>query len=436
MNPNTLNVLSDSNSQIPLTFGDNFLSQHAGRIVTDVQFALIELVANAWDAGADDVKIEYSPSNSLLMSIADNGLGMTKEEFIHRWSKLSYNRLIEQGRNAVFPKGIRNRERIVFGKNGIGRHAMFCFADDYTVETSKDGRLSKFRVRKNIAGQPFTIEPLEEQSVANAVHGTKIFTNMSEDRRKAIDEQKIIELIGSHFIADPEFRVFVNGNLVSMTEIEHLSKHVEINVDEVGVFLLRRFDVGAGKISKQHGVAWWVNGRLVGNPSWDSLNGRLLDGRAAISKKYTYVIEVDQLAEHVKADWSGFRAHEIVNAVQERVYEAIADDLTFLMLDTRRERSTEVIKNNKEMVRSLPLISRDEVTQFVDSVQVQCPTIGGKELDATVGYDVRTCGRLIVGLTLHFGVGALVGLQPTAKLSSDPRPTLRNLLSDSGMTSA
>ena len=61
----------------------------------------------------------------------------------------------------------------------------------------------------------------------------------------------------------------------------------------------------------------------------------------------------------------------------------------------------------------------------------------GLDVGLDDGRDVgRTSDCLIVGLPLHFGVGALVGLQPTAKLSSDPRPTLRNLLSDSGMTSA
>ena len=55
----------------------------------------------------------------------------------------------------------------------------------------------------------------------------------------------------------------------------------------------------------------------------------------------------------------------------------------------------------------------------------------------------RTSGCLIEGLTLHFGDcpgklkgnGALVGLQPTAKVSGAPRPTLRNLCSDSKSTS-
>lgn len=380
----TTDINTATNRQISLTFDDNFLYQHAGRIVTDAQYALVELVANAWDAGADEVKIEYSPMDSALMSISDNGTGMTRDEFIYRWSKLSYNRLAEQGLKAEFPKGTRNRERTVFGKNGIGRHAMFCFADEYTVETTKELKTSLFRVCKNAGGQPFSIEPISEVSASKSKHGTKISASMSEDKRKAIDEQKIIELIGSHFIADPEFKVYVNNHLVSMTEIEHLSRLIEVSVENIGIFELRRFEVGAGKVAKQHGVAWWVNKRLVGKPTWDSLNGRLLDGRAAIAKKYTYVVKSDILAEHVKADWSGFRANESTNIVQEHVYQAIADDLTYLMLDTRQERSREVIKKNKEIVRSLPKISRDEVKQFVEDVQVQCPTIGIKELDATV----------------------------------------------------
>jgi DNA mismatch repair ATPase MutL len=39
------------------SFGLNFLKDHAGRIINDPGIALIELVANSWDAGSDSVKI-------------------------------------------------------------------------------------------------------------------------------------------------------------------------------------------------------------------------------------------------------------------------------------------------------------------------------------------------------------------------------------------
>jgi len=38
-------------------FDDNFLKTHAGQIIHDPDIAIIELVANSWDAGARIVKI-------------------------------------------------------------------------------------------------------------------------------------------------------------------------------------------------------------------------------------------------------------------------------------------------------------------------------------------------------------------------------------------
>ena len=45
-----------SNAQIPLldvpfSFGPKFLQDHAGHIMTDPRIALVELVANSYDAG-------------------------------------------------------------------------------------------------------------------------------------------------------------------------------------------------------------------------------------------------------------------------------------------------------------------------------------------------------------------------------------------------
>lgn len=43
--------MSGEQLNLPLTFGDSFLKHHAGSIIADPHYALIELVANCWDAG-------------------------------------------------------------------------------------------------------------------------------------------------------------------------------------------------------------------------------------------------------------------------------------------------------------------------------------------------------------------------------------------------
>lgn len=89
---------------IPHRFGQGFLRDHAGKILTDPKIAVVELVANSWDAGADMVEINWPTSLGEFITISDNGTGMTSDEFITRWSQYSYNRRDEQGTDVFFPE--------------------------------------------------------------------------------------------------------------------------------------------------------------------------------------------------------------------------------------------------------------------------------------------------------------------------------------------
>ena len=44
---------------VPFSFGPKFLQDHAGHIMTDPRIALVELVANSYDAGAPLVEITW-----------------------------------------------------------------------------------------------------------------------------------------------------------------------------------------------------------------------------------------------------------------------------------------------------------------------------------------------------------------------------------------
>ena len=70
---------------LPL-FGSHFLEDHARTLISDPKIALVELIANCWDAGANRVDITW-PKESVPepIDITDDGTGMTYEEFIHRW---------------------------------------------------------------------------------------------------------------------------------------------------------------------------------------------------------------------------------------------------------------------------------------------------------------------------------------------------------------
>jgi hypothetical protein len=348
--------------------------------MADPKIAIVELVANSWDAGADRVNIAWPDTFPGFMAIKDNGTGMTHEEFTERWPELNYNRVEAQGDEVDFPPDNHKSHRKAFGRNGKGRHSMFCFADDYLVETWRDGQTNRFMVTHTSGRAPFRIT--SEGQFPKEGHGTIISTTLVFNY---LPVQGVRDLIGSKFVADPSFEIYVNEEAVQLTDLEHLCEREEITIDGWGNVLVRRYDTRErGRTSKQHGVAWWVNKRLVGEPSWKRLEGAYLDARTSEAKRYTFVVEVDILADQVKEDWSWFHASEKTNAVVSTVEGHVLRRLQELMQDVRRSRKIAVLEEHKQILGELSPISQYHVGRFLEEIQIRCPTIGQKELSDTV----------------------------------------------------
>lgn len=378
--PKQLNMSHSNNEELPLLFGENFLEHHAGQIIQDPRFAIIELIANCWDAGATKVEISYPENIGETFFISDNGIGMTTDEFKLRWNNLNYSRIKHQGKEVEFPKGKKNRKRLVFGKNGVGRHAMFCFTDEYFIETTKNGVCTQARVVRSKSDKPFDI--FIEEVKSKKQHGTfiscKVYKNLS------LREQSVIELIGSKFIADPEFVTVVNGSKVLMTDLDGNSIIKEIDFINGGKAIIRRFEGEKNRTTQQQGVAWWVLNRLVDTPSWDGISGRLIDGRNPIAKRYVYIVEVDFLKPYVKTDWSGFHVTPEINDIKQAILDFINEDLSLLLSETRKERKDEAFAANTAVLKSLPKFVKEDIGEIVDQLQKDCPTFGHNELESTV----------------------------------------------------
>lgn len=398
-------------------FGDDFLEDHAGRILTDPKIAIVELIANAWDAGADRVEITWPDQNQSSIVIADNGTGMSYDEFKKRWLKLKYNRRQEQGDDVLFPQGNQSSNRKAFGRNGKGRHAMFCFTDVYYVDTWKNGIQNSFEVKKAVdPSYPFQATP--KGSCPRNEHGTIIW---SDHNRYLLTVQEVRELIGSKFISDPSFKVFVNNELVELTDIESKTKVYTLTVENFGEILIRHIhsDTG-GRTSKQHGVAWWVQKRLVGEPSWTGFNDiPYIDARRSAARHHTFIVEADILVDSVRVDWSDFLETPKFYAVLDGVKKFISEELSKLMQDIYTERKELAIAANLNEIKELPQSSRFLVGSFLNEIQKTLPTIGEKELIATV----------TVLSKLEQSRSGFVLIEQLSKLSPDDLDGLNLLLS-------
>ena len=146
----------------PFTFGPKFLQDHAGQIITDPRIALVELVANSYDAGASIVRLTWPDTSGETFEVEDNGTGMSYSEFNRRWKTLSYSRPKEQGIYVEYPPGVRGSKRLAFGQNGKGRYGTFCFTDTYEVGTWKDENSTFARVQITHGGRNRFIVILSE----------------------------------------------------------------------------------------------------------------------------------------------------------------------------------------------------------------------------------------------------------------------------------
>lgn len=368
-------------------FAPRFLEKFVGKsILYDPKTAIMELIANAWDAGATRVDVFWPDSDGgRTFSIADNGTGMKEQEINYRWRTLSYDRQAEQGDYAEFPPDVTLQKRRAFGRNGVGRFAGFCFGEAYFVETVKSGKSIRYKVSHGSGEAPFKLEKVSECS--DDGHGTRIFVeNLSRIRLPA--EEARAE-IGMRFLTDPGFAVYVDGVRVALHHIpeRHISESV-VEVEGVGTIKITIIDtLETDRTTKQHGIAWHVNGRLVGDCSWKGLGfDELIDGRRIEAKRYSFIVEANCLVEAVKQDWSGFdEAHPAFEKAIEALYREVKSFVLEMSKEKRKETLDTVKKTYKAQLAQMPNFKREKWEQFVEAVQEECPAITERDLTKLSG---------------------------------------------------
>lgn len=112
----------------------NVLNHLGIKLYSSIPAVISEAVANAWDADASEVKIEFSDDKII---IEDDGHGMIVKDINSKFLTVGYQR--RKSGNALTPNG-----RKVLGRKGIGKLSLFSIADNIEVHSKKDGQISGF----------------------------------------------------------------------------------------------------------------------------------------------------------------------------------------------------------------------------------------------------------------------------------------------------
>lgn len=344
-------------------FEEDYIRRTSGLIAHVPDLALTELVANAWDAGATQVSIQIPSQHGETLSIEDDGAGMTPEQFAQRWMTLGYNRLRHQGPYADSPAQTTRSRRRAYGRNGVGRHGLLCFANRYEVETSSSGTASSYIVKLSYGEEPF--EVARERTWASEVQGTKLSVTVE---KLLPDVHQIRNLLSARFMHDPQFTVIVNGESVPLSEHTGLLDQGTLQFAGKSATIIAIDSSKTARTKQQHGVAFWVGQRLVGEPTWSLGDRHLVDGRTRYGKRLTVVVQSDDLYDDVLADWTGFKRSEVVTELYAAAAEYVEGILRRIWADKAKEAKDAVLDEFNAEIKELDPSGQHEVTEFATEV--------------------------------------------------------------------
>lgn len=208
-------------------------------LYSNKEIFLRELVSNASDA-CDKLKFEslnndalYESDGSLhidvsfdkdarTVTIADNGIGMTRDEVI-----ANIGTIARSGTKEFFGKlsGDAQKDANLIGQFGVGFYSAFIVADRVTLTTRRAGETSATRWESEGAGE-FSIEDVEKTG-----RGTEIVLHLKEGEDEFLDDwrlKSIIKKYSDHITLPIRMKkgnsYGENGEVIVSDELETVNK--------------------------------------------------------------------------------------------------------------------------------------------------------------------------------------------------------------------
>lgn len=370
-------------SKIKPRVTEKSFKEHINSIINNPANAIVELIANAHDAGATELYIDWNvdPLNTNLpiIKFKDNGQGMSNEEFKNIWVELSYDRL--KNTDGEFIEVVNDKgdciHRKVYGKNGKGRHSPFAFSKKYEVKTIKDGECSIFEITED-SENGFSIS--EKQKYATEEENGTLISFIINKIENNLSIDVIKETIATRFLKDANFKIFLNDEIIDLEDISNENKE-ELTCTYKGeeIKIIKIKSNTNSHYMKFHGISWKFGNRIFSD-NWDNI----IDGRLKLAKKYNFIISAEFLSDSLNETMTGFKDDSDVEEVKECIYDCIRNSLNQDLQIIKNEEKKEIIKENFSSIKKLGIIDKKDIVDFINEVQMKCPTIKPDDFKATI----------------------------------------------------
>lgn len=211
-----------------MTIDLNVLDHLGVNLYSNFAAVLTEVVANAWDADAENVSIQIDrDTRQITVTIRDDGVGMTKDDINERFLRVGYRRRDD----GAVPRRTA-KSRAVMGRKGLGKLSLFSIADEVEVQSAKDDERHGFRmsidgIRRSVkGGRPdYNPEPLPRKDISVA-RGTMLVLRKVRRQRIGKSETALRKRLARRFSVigeSSDFRVKINGEPVTPADRVDLS---------------------------------------------------------------------------------------------------------------------------------------------------------------------------------------------------------------------
>ena len=207
----------------------NVLNHLGINLYSNIPAVISEVIANAWDADATRVDINFDPEEKSI-TVSDNGCGMNLTDINYRYLYVGYQRRESSGQDT--PK---NRKPM--GRKGIGKLSLFSIANKIHIQSIKDGEknallMNAEHIRNEIDNdQPEEINPYHPTEVKFDEEILKYETGTAikiTDLKKTFTETTVNGLkkrIARRFsIFGHEFNVFLNDEKIQYSDRDYFHK--------------------------------------------------------------------------------------------------------------------------------------------------------------------------------------------------------------------
>lgn len=280
---------------------DTKLAALLGENYRSTEYALKELVDNAWDADAQHVWVYLpEPLSQDPILVIDDGLGMTEKEIKTGYLKIASDRRTRKGERTL------RYNRKVKGRKGIGKFAGLVSANIMEISTKARGSKTTLTIFKSELlnsskdlekiDLPLTVEQVNESESGTAIKLSDLNQNLSFP-----DANRLKEILFLEYGRQSNFTIYVNEEELKVDDLPGQTIHESADLRDVGQVDIT-FTITDKGSPKQSGVAVRVNGKIVGKPQFFGVDEEPDISKKLLSRVYGEV-EADGLEDDVTADW-------------------------------------------------------------------------------------------------------------------------------------